>query len=122
MPDNVHILVVDDEEQLRSILSAELSRAGYNVATAADGDEAIASLQNKTFDLVLLDIRMPKVNGFEVLKFAKQNMPTVKVIMLTAFADLKHAVESKKLGATDFITKPYDIEELLATIERALSG
>jgi len=114
------ILVVDDEEALRSVLSSELSGEGYQVETASDGDEAISTIQNKKFDLILLDIKMPKVDGFEVLKFIKKTHPGVKVIMLTAFADLKNAIESKKLGAEDFISKPYDLVDLLTTIERVL--
>lgn len=115
------ILVVDDEEALRTVLSSELSGEGYQVDSASDGDEAISTLQSKKFDLVLLDIKMPKVDGFEVLKFIKKNNPDMKVIMLTAFADLKNAIESKKLGAEDFISKPYDLVDLLTTIERVLS-
>ena len=115
------ILVVDDEEALRTVLSSELSSEGYLVDTASDGDEAITILQGKSFDLVLLDIKMPRVDGFEVLKFIKKTNPAMKVIMLTAFADLKNAIESKKLGAEDCISKPYDLVDLLTTIERVLS-
>jgi YesN/AraC family two-component response regulator len=70
---------------------------------------------------VLLDIKMPNVTGFEVLKYIKQNHPTLKVIMLTGFADLKNAIESKKLGAEDFVSKPYDLVDLITTIERVLN-
>ncbi|MBI4811376.1 MAG: response regulator [Ignavibacteriales bacterium] len=115
------ILVVDDEEALRTVLGSELMNAGYEVATASDGDEAISVVQKKKFDLVLLDIKMPKVDGFEVLKFIKKNLPVIKVIMLTGFADLKNAIESKKHGAEDFVSKPYDLVDLLTTIERVLS-
>jgi len=115
------ILVVDDEEALRTVLSTELGSEGYKVEAASDGDEAISIVQNRQFDLVLLDIKMPRVDGFEVLKFIKKNHPQMKVIMLTAFADLKNAIESKKLGAEDFISKPYDLVDLLTTIERVLS-
>jgi CheY-like chemotaxis protein len=115
------ILVVDDEEALRTVLSSELVSEGYSVETASDGDEAITILTGKVFDLVLLDIKMPRVDGFEVLRFIKKNSPQIKVIMLTAFADLKNAIESKKLGAEDFISKPYDLVDLLTTIERVLS-
>ena len=121
MADKSRILVVDDEDALRMVLSSELSSSGYEVATASDGDEAITVIQNKKFDLVLLDIKMPKVDGFEVLKFVKKNYPTMKVIMLTGFADLKNAIESKKHGAEDFVSKPYDLVDLLTTIERVLS-
>ncbi|MBI5216254.1 MAG: response regulator [Ignavibacteriae bacterium] len=119
--DNQHkVLVVDDEEALRTVLSGELVNEGYKVGTAADGDEAIAIIKQEQFDIVLLDIKMPKVDGFEVLKFIKKDYPAIKVIMLTAFADLKNAIESKKLGAEDFISKPYDLVDLLTTIERVL--
>lgn len=115
------ILVVDDEDALRTVLSSELAGEGYDVETASDGDEAITVVQAKPFDLVLLDIKMPKVDGFEVLKFLKSKYPNIKVIMLTGFADLKNAIESKKLGAEDFVSKPYDLVDLLTTIERVVS-
>ncbi|MEW6060753.1 MAG: response regulator [Bacteroidota bacterium] len=117
-----NLLVVDDEDALRNVLSSELQSEGYSVMSAADGDEAIATLQQKSFDLVLLDIKMPRVDGFEVLKFIKEKYPKTKVIMLTGFADLKNAIESKKLGAEDFVSKPYDLVDLLTTIERVLSS
>lgn len=120
MSEKGKILVVDDEDALRTILSAELSGEGYDVATAADGVEAVAMLQKNRYHLVLLDIRMPNMNGFEVLKVIKEKHPGTKVIMLTAFADLKNAIESKKLGAEDFVSKPYDLVDLLTTIERVM--
>jgi DNA-binding NtrC family response regulator len=115
------ILVVDDEDALRTVLSSELTNEGYEVRSASDGDEAIGELQKGAFDLVLLDIKMPRLNGFEVLKFIKEHHQTSKVVMLTGFADLKNAIESKKLGADDFVSKPYDLVDLLTTIERVLS-
>ncbi|HLF20348.1 MAG TPA: response regulator [Bacteroidota bacterium] len=115
------ILVVDDEDALRTVLSAELEGEGYQVATAADGQEAINILGSSSYDLILLDIKMPNVDGFEVLKFVKENHPKTKVIMLTGFADLKNAIESKKLGAEDFVSKPYDLVDLLTTVERVLT-
>ena len=114
------ILVVDDEEALRTVLSTELEGEGYQVSTAGDGEEAIKILGSQQFHLILLDIKMPNVDGFEVLKFIKQKQPSTKVIMLTGFADLKNAIESKKLGAEDFVSKPYDLVDLLTTVERVL--
>ncbi len=122
MAEKNSILVVDDEDALRTVLSSELESEGYVVATAGDGDEAISILQGKSFDLVLLDIKMPRVDGFEVLRFIKERYPATKVIMLTGFADLKNAIESKKLGAEDFVSKPYDLVDLLTTIERVLTS
>jgi DNA-binding NtrC family response regulator len=121
MAEKRRILVVDDEDTLRTVLSQELKGEGYEVETAADGQIAIDTLKNKQFELILLDIKMPNVNGFEVLKYIKQNHPNLKVIMLTGFADLKNAIESKKLGAEDFVSKPYDLVDLITTIERVLS-
>jgi len=115
------ILVVDDEDALRTVLSSELLNEGYEVHSAADGDDAITELDKGQYDLVLLDIKMPRMNGFEVLKHIKQNHARTKVVMLTGFADLKNAIESKKLGADDFVSKPYDLVDLLTTIERVLS-
>lgn len=122
MAEKNSILVVDDEEALRTVLSSELEGEGYSVASASDGDEAMTLLEEKAFDLVLLDIKMPRVDGFEVLRFIKERFPTTKVIMLTGFADLKNAIESKKLGAEDFVSKPYDLVDLLTTIERVLTS
>jgi len=121
MPAKNKILVVDDEDALRTVLSAELEGEGYQVTTAADGQEAIKVLNTSAFDLILLDIKMPNVDGFEVLKFVKDKHPKTKVVMLTGFADLKNAIESKKLGAEDFVSKPYDLVDLLTTVERVLT-
>jgi len=120
MPVKNKILVVDDEEALRTVLSTELEGEGYQVSTAGDGEEAIKILGSQQFHLILLDIKMPNVDGFEVLRFVKQKQPSTKVIMLTGFADLKNAIESKKLGAEDFVSKPYDLVDLLTTVERVL--
>jgi two-component system response regulator PilR (NtrC family) len=121
MSEKNRLLVVDDEESLRTVLCSELVSEGFKVQNAGDGDEAIAILDKEEFDLVLLDIKMPRVNGFDVLKHVKEKHPETKVVMLTGFADLKNAIESKKLGAEDFVSKPYDLVDLLTTIERVLS-
>lgn len=119
--DNQHrILVVDDEEPHRVVLSGELINEGYQVTTAGGGEEAISLIKQQPFDLVLLDIKMPIVDGFEVLKFIKKEHASIKVVMLTGFADLKNAIESKKLGADDFVSKPYELPDLLSVIEHAL--
>ena len=114
------ILVVDDEEAFRYMLSSLMSGAGYAVDTAADGVTAINAIQTKLYHVVLLDLKMPKVDGLEALKFIKTNAPGVEVIMLTGMADVKTAVECMKIGAYDYITKPTTADELLTTIQRAL--
>ncbi len=115
------ILIVDDEEDLRTLLAGYLEDRGYEVSSAANGQQAISVLHKKRFDLALLDIQMPVVNGIQVLKFINQNYPSTKAIILTGYADLKHAVEARESGARDFIGKPYKLEEIRATIERILS-
>ncbi|MBI4810512.1 MAG: response regulator [Ignavibacteriales bacterium] len=116
----VHILIVDDDDAIRFLLKDMLSEEGYNISTASDGAEAIALLQNDRFNLALLDIIMPNVSGFGVLKFIRENSLPTKVIMLTAYSELKLAVESKMLGADDFIGKPFMRPDLLNTIKQVL--
>jgi len=119
------ILIVDDEDALRFLLASELEAEAFDVQSAGDGDEAIEMIRKKIerrekFDVILLDIKMPRVDGFEVLKFVKGNVPETKVIMLTAYADVKNAIESLRQGASDFVSKPYDLDDILTSINRAL--
>ena len=119
------ILIVDDEEALRFLLASELEAEAFDVQSAGDGDEAIEMIRKKIerterFDVILLDIKMPRLDGFEVLKFVKNNIPETKVIMLTAYADVKNAIESLRQGASDFVSKPYDLDDILTSINRAL--
>ncbi len=116
----ISILLVDDEEVLRTTLATELTNEGFRVSEAPDGDIAIDLVKKEKFDVVLLDIKMPRVDGFEVLKFVKSQSPETKVIMLTAFGDMQNAIRSLKLGASDFASKPYDFLDLVATITRSL--
>ncbi len=116
-----NILIVDDEQSVVFLLKEELSEIEkYNITVAYDGAEAINTLQSQPFDIVLLDVKMPRVSGIEVLKYIREQHPTTIVLMLTNFADVKTAIETMKLGAYDFVSKPYEREELLATIDRAL--
>jgi len=115
------ILLADDDPELGKILQGELKSYGYDIQAVDDGEKAIAQLRERQFDLAILDIRMPKADGFEVLKFIKDEKPAMKVIMLTAYADLIHAVKSMKEGADEFLSKPYDLETLRHTIETLLS-
>jgi DNA-binding NtrC family response regulator len=121
MSSSYAVLVVDNEDSLRRVLGEQLEDEGYEVSTASDGDEAIHLVNEKKFDLVLLDINMPRVNGFEVLKFIKHHHPEVKVVMLTGYSDLRNAVESKRLGADGFLGKPYDLMDLFASMQRVLN-
>ncbi len=121
MAKKYNLLIVDDEEPLRQILDSELSETDeFEVDTAVDGGQAINLIQAKVYDVVLLDIRMPRVSGIDVLKFVQEYSPTTQVIILTNYADVKTAIQTIKMGAYDFLAKPYDIEELFNTIHRAI--
>jgi DNA-binding response OmpR family regulator len=120
---NAHtILVVDDEDALREVIQQELSKSGYDVDTAEDGNVALEALKKKNYELVLLDIKMPRLDGIEVLKFIQKETPSTKVIMLTALNDLQHALQAKQYGAIDFITKPYNYDEIIKRISRIFAG
>lgn len=115
------ILVVDDEPSVCFLLKEELSeQQRYDVVTANDGAAAMNILQQRPIDVVLLDVRMPRVGGMEVLKYITEHHPTTLVIMLSNYADVKTAIEATKLGAYDFVGKPYNRDELLATVNRAV--
>jgi len=114
------ILYAEDEDQTRSIVTDELRRAGYVVDTAADGEEAIRTLESASYDLVLLDIRMPGKSGIDVLRFLRERNLRPRIIMLTAVEEISIAIRSMKLGANDYVTKPFRLEELFNAIERIL--
>ncbi len=116
----VAILAVDDEETLLEVLKRILQSKGYYVHTASDGVSAISILQSLPFDLALLDIKMPELDGLAVLKFITSNLPDTQVIMLSASNEIGTAVECIKLGAYDYLQKPHDNAQLLAVIDRAL--
>lgn len=117
---NGRLLVVDNEVDLTCVLGRELSEEGYEVEIADDGVQALSWLTKKVFDLIILDIKMPNLDGYEVLKQVKANYPGTKVVMLTGYADLQNALESKRLGADDFLSKPYDLIDLFTNITRVL--
>jgi len=114
------ILVVDDERSMRDLLSIMLTQAGYNVATADGGEAAIETLRQEGFDLVITDLRMRKADGLAVLSAAKELSPQAVVLVVTAFASTETAVEAMKLGAYDYITKPFKLDEIKLTIANAL--
>ena len=115
------VLVVDDEANLRKVLAALLRREGYEVLTASDGEEALQLLQYQTVDVILSDQRMPKVDGLTLLKEVMDKHSDVPVIILTAHGSVDSAVEAIKLGAFDYLTKPFDKDELQMVIRKALA-
>ena len=114
------ILIVDDEEAIRSILSRKLEVDGYHCEVAADGKEALWKAFMKDFDLVLMDIKMPGLSGMEALPQMVTNHPDTCVIMMTAVMDTETAVQAMRLGAYDYVTKPFDLDDLSMRVEKAL--
>ncbi|PID61690.1 MAG: sigma-54-dependent Fis family transcriptional regulator [Ignavibacteriae bacterium] len=114
------ILISDDDETLCYLLKEELVNENFDVDIVYDGKYAIEKLNEKNYDLLLLDLEMQKISGEQVLKFVSENRPRLQVIVLTAQSDMRTAIECIKLGAYDFLNKPYDFQHLLVTIERAL--
>lgn len=116
----MRILLVDDEASILSVLSTLLKAEGYEVAPALGGEKARDLITSEEFDLMISDIRMSPVNGMELLKLAHDERPTMSVIMLTAYGSVETAIEALKLGAFDYVTKPFKVDELLITVQRAL--
>jgi two-component system NtrC family response regulator len=114
------ILVADDDESLRRVIEFNLKQEGYDVKTVADGAQALDLLKNERFDLLLSDMKMPGLSGLELLMRAMGLDPDIKVILITAYATVPQAVEAVKLGAFDYLTKPFEKEELSVTIQKAL--
>ena len=117
---NIRVLIVDDEEYIRLSLSELLSYIGFEVATAANGEDALKKLTENRFDIAFMDIKIPGMNGVELLGRVRKAYPDVSVIMMTGYATVENAVEAVKLGAYDFLRKPYDIEEIKVSINRLL--
>jgi two-component system, NtrC family, response regulator HydG len=120
MDEKIKILVVDDEQSHRIMLRAVLSEDGYAVAEASDGTDAVRAVEKEAFDVILLDIRMTNMDGIEALAEIRKISPLVPILIMTAYASVKTAVEALKAGAFDYLTKPLDIEELKILIEKAL--
>ena len=114
------ILVADDEQSMREFLDIMLKKEGYKVSLASNGEEVVKLVESDVFDLVLLDIRMPKLDGISSLKKIKVNAPETIVIMITAYASADTAIKAMKEGAYDYITKPFKVEEIKLIIKNAL--
>ena len=120
MSSHERILVVDDEEQMRDLLAKVLERKGFQTSVCGDGTEALAFLEKEPVDLVVTDVRMPGLGGMEALRAVKELNPDIVVIIMTAFGSIDQAVQAVKEGAYDYINKPFKIDEMLLTIEKAL--
>jgi two-component system response regulator PilR (NtrC family) len=114
------VLVVDDEKSMRELLAITLERQGYEVSVAEDGEAAIETVRRDGFDVVITDLRMPSADGLQVLRATKEHTPETVVIVITAVGSTETAVEAMKLGAYDYITKPFKLDEIHLIIRRAL--
>ncbi len=121
---NGRILIVDDEPDVRKVVRMSLEKAGYDVLEAEDGEKAIATLSegenNLLLDVIISDIRMPKINGVEAIKYFQQEYPGKQVIVLTGFPDMDMATSFIKKGIVDYLVKPVEAEKLRASVAKAM--
>jgi len=113
------VLVIDDEKNMRHMLSVMLGKADYEVETAADGMEGLERMESAPFDFILCDIRMPRMDGMDLLRKAKEKFPDRTFIMMSAYGNLESAVEAMKEGAYDYVSKPFKTDEILLTLRKA---
>ncbi|MBK7140738.1 MAG: response regulator [bacterium] len=119
MKTSITVLAVDDEPMMRSLLEKILTRDGYKILTAEDGEAALKVLSTESVSIVISDIKMPKLNGFELLKVIKTKYPEIGVIMMTAYGDTFTVKDALLLGADEYITKPFKSFEISLVVERA---
>lgn len=115
-----HILVVDDESEIRDLISEVLYIAGFVVTTSADGLDALNQIRKQKFSAILLDVNLPKVDGFAILEKVRESAPTQPIIMLSARTDKDDVTNGLRLGADDYVRKPFSVEELILRIENLL--
>jgi DNA-binding NtrC family response regulator len=114
------VLVVDDDPEVVRLLEQDLTACGFTVVPASSGADAVRSLREVPLDAVVTDLRMPDVDGLEIVRVAAETQPDTKVIIITAFATIASAIDAVKQGAFDYVSKPFEIEELVLALERAL--
>jgi response regulator RpfG family c-di-GMP phosphodiesterase len=121
VPDDIpHILVVDDEQVIREILAEFLTMEGFDVRTAEDGEKALVELSRMRFDLVLADLKMPRMGGIELLGAIRKHQPSVITVIMTGFGTVETAIDAMKRGAYDYILKPFKVDEVIHTLRRGL--
>ncbi|MEM3697027.1 MAG: response regulator [Candidatus Bathyarchaeia archaeon] len=120
MVKDARILVVDDDESIRKVLKTILEEEGYSVDTAANGKEAIRKSYKKFYNLALIDIRLPDMEGTKLLKRIKETVPKMRKIIITGYPSLQNAIEALNKGADGYIVKPFDIPEVLTKIKEQL--
>ncbi len=115
------IMIIDDEKIVGDMAKLSLEQEGYEVETFLNAESALSRLKDRPFDLIVTDYKMKGIDGMELLKIVRQSYPTIKVIMITAFANLDTAIEALRGDVHDFFPKPVKIKELKASIRRALN-
>lgn len=120
MNDSIKVLLVDDEEEFVTTLAERLEMREFDPSIATSGDQALSMVQDKAFDLIVLDLMMPGIGGLEVMKQIKSANPEMPIILLTGQGSTKEGMEGMNQGAFDFLMKPLDIEELISQIHEAL--
>ncbi len=115
------ILLADDDDSLRRVVQYKLEKKGYEVTAVVDGFQALLKLKDHRYDLLLSDIKMPRIDGIELLERARETQPDLKVILITAYATVAQAVQAVKAGAFEYITKPFEDDDLYLAIEKALA-
>jgi len=118
-PPEKRLLVIDDEENMRHMLSTVLGKAGYIVETAANGLEGLKMTENAVYDFILCDIKMPNMSGMDFLKASRRKIGCTTVIMMSAYGTIDTAIEAMKLGAYDYISKPFKTDEVYLTLKKA---
>ncbi len=116
----IKILVVDDEALIRESMQANLNHAGYETHTASNGRDALLELDCDNYDLLITDLIMDNISGLELIKTVKETTPTLPVIIMTGYGELKSAIEALQLGTADYILKPYNNDQLMLTISNCL--
>ncbi len=114
------ILVIDDEKSILDLLSVVFEKEGYVVKTSLSATRAVELIGNEDFDMIISDIKMPQMNGMELLRYVRQKRPDIPIVMITAYGTIKQAVEALKAGAMDYIVKPFDVEELKIIVAQGL--
>ena len=113
------VLLVDDEEDFLEVMAERMRARGFDVTTSSTASEALEMIEKESYDAIILDFMMPAMDGFETLEAIKERRPESQIILLTGYATLEKGVEAMKLGATDFIEKPADLEKLTEKIKAA---
>ncbi|MCD6307224.1 MAG: response regulator [Deltaproteobacteria bacterium] len=119
---SLKVLVIENEDVICNACRLVLAEKGHEVDISNTGKSGLIAVSRNGYDLVLLDIKLPDMDGMDILKILKENVPTLRVIVMTGYATLSNAVQAMKLGATEYLPKPFTDDELVAAVEKACEG